>query len=62
MDLTTGRARTLYHRMRLYSKSETVALMKKCGLKNVRVYGDFKGGAYQKGKSSHPIYIGQKDW
>ncbi len=28
VDLTTGRARTLYHRMRLYSKSETVALMK----------------------------------
>src|SRR5690606_33869493 len=44
-----------YHRIRLYSKPEMVALMKKAGLTNIKVYGDFEGGAYKKGKSTHPI-------
>ncbi len=49
-----------YHRVRLYSKSEMVGLMRKAGLTNIKVYGDFDGGPYKKGKSTHPIYVGTK--
>lgn len=49
-----------YHRVRLYSKAEMVGLMKKARLINIKVYGDFDGGPYKKGKSTHPIYVGTK--
>lgn len=49
-----------YHRVRLYSKDELVKLMKKAGLKDIKVYGDFDGNKYLKGKSTHPIYMGTK--
>ena len=49
-----------YHRLRLYSKSEILSLMKKAGLNNLQVFGDFDGSDYSKGKSSHPIYIGTR--
>jgi ubiquinone/menaquinone biosynthesis C-methylase UbiE len=49
-----------YHRVRLYSKAELVDLMKKAGLTNIKVYGDYDGGPYKKGKSTHPIYVGTK--
>lgn len=56
----TGMAVVSFHRIRLYSKGEMVAMMKRCGLKNVRVYEDFEGGAFRKFESTHPIYIGKK--
>lgn len=49
-----------YHRVRLYSKNEVVMLMKKVGLKDITVYGGFNGGKYSKGRSTHPIYVGQR--
>jgi len=54
----TGTAR--YHRVRLYSPNEIVALLKECGCKTVKVWGDFEGNPLQKKKSSHPIYVGHK--
>lgn len=59
LDKKTGKGRNYYHRVRLYSKSEMVALFKKVGLKRVRVFGDFNGGKFSKLKSTHPIYIGE---
>ncbi len=49
-----------YHRMRLYSKHEMVRLMKKFGLKNIQVYGDYEGKSFSKMSSQRPIYIGTK--
>jgi len=60
IDRRSGNAKTNYHRIRLYSKAEMVALMKRCGLKKVRVFGDFEGSEFKKYESSHPIYLGQK--
>jgi ubiquinone/menaquinone biosynthesis C-methylase UbiE len=59
-DLKTKQAKHYYHRIRLYSKPEMVRLLKKCGLQNIRVYGNFEGQSFEKYKSSHPIYLGQK--
>lgn len=49
-----------YHRVRLYSKPEMISLMKKAGLTDIKIYGDFDGRPYKKGKSTHPIYVGTK--
>lgn len=49
-----------YHRMRIYSKTEILALLKNKGLKNIEVFGDFSGNSFRKGSSTHPIYIAQK--
>ena len=49
-----------FHRVRLYSQTEMVGLMRKAGLTNIKVYGDFDGGPYKKGKSTHPIYVGTR--
>lgn len=49
-----------YHRIRLYSKDELVKLMKKVGLKGIKVYGDFEGNAFSKKMSQRPIYIGHR--
>jgi SAM-dependent methyltransferase len=49
-----------YHRVRLYSNGEILRLMKKVGLRDVKVWGDFDGNKYSKGRSTHPIYIGTK--
>jgi SAM-dependent methyltransferase len=49
-----------YHRVRLYSKSEMVSLMRRVGFRNVRIFGDFAGSKFKKNASTHPIYIGQK--
>lgn len=56
----TGRAKRYYHRCRCYSKNEMVALFKKMGLKNIKVYGDFKGSKFKMTESTHPFYIGTK--
>ncbi len=60
VDRRTSKAKTYHHRMRLYSKPEIVAMMKRCGLKKICVYGDFDGGLYKKFESTHPIYVGEK--
>lgn len=49
-----------YHRVRLYSKPEILHLMRKVGLRDIKVWGDFDGNRYSKGESTHPIYIGVK--
>jgi hypothetical protein len=60
LDEKTGRAKRYFHRMRLYSKSEMLALMRECGLKNIRVYGDHMGSKFSKHDSSHPVYVGER--
>lgn len=49
-----------YHRLRLYSPNEMIALMKSCGLTKVETYGDFEGNKLNRKTSTHPIYIGHK--
>jgi 2-polyprenyl-3-methyl-5-hydroxy-6-metoxy-1,4-benzoquinol methylase len=60
IDRRTAKAKIYHHRIRLYAKSELVALFKRCGLKQIRVYGDFDGGPFSRLKSTHPIYVGRK--
>lgn len=63
IDLRGKKPRLLhhhYHRVRLYSKNEMLSLMKSVGLKNIKVYGDFKGHKFKRGESTHPIYIGER--
>lgn len=60
LDKKTGQGQNYYHRIRLYSKSEMVALFKKVGLRRIRVFGDFYGRKFDKLKSTHPIYIGER--
>lgn len=47
-----------YHRVRLYSNAEMLRMLKKAGLRNIKVWGDFDGNRYSKGTSTHPIYVG----
>ena len=54
----TGAIRRYYHRIRLYNKDEIVTMMKKFGLKNIRVYGGTDGSRYHHSKSHHPVFIG----
>lgn len=56
----SGRGHRYYHRARLYSAPELKALMRKCGLSKIKVYGDADGNKLDRLKSSHPIYIGTK--
>jgi len=60
IDKKTGKTKRHRHKLRIYAKEEMVSLMKKCGLRKVRVFGNFNGNRYRRGKSSHPIYIGEK--
>ena len=60
LNQKTGRAKSYYYRHRLYSKAEVVALMKKCGLVNIKVYPAASAESFSKQKNSHPLYIGQK--
>ncbi len=60
VDQKSGKAKVYRHQTRLYSKSEIVAMMSRCGLKDIRVFGNFDGGPYRKFESTHPIYIGRK--
>jgi SAM-dependent methyltransferase len=50
-----------YHRIRLYSRSEILRMLKKAGFRRIQVFGDFDGHPYRKGKSTHPIYIASAD-
>lgn len=54
----TGLAKRYYHRVRCYSQEEMFKLFEKVGLSNIEVYGDSKGGKFDKYESSHPYYIG----
>ena len=56
----TGETTLSYHRIRLYSSEEIVGLLKRHGLKDVQLFGDFKGSEFDKMKSSHPFFIGTK--
>ena len=55
-----GLGTALYHRLRLYSPVEIVSLLKECGCKSVKVWGDFRGAPLNKSNSTHPIYVGIK--
>jgi SAM-dependent methyltransferase len=60
IDKATGMARRFYHKMRLYNAREMLELLKGQGLKDVHLIGNFDGGDYEAGVSSHPIYIGTR--
>lgn len=57
MDDATGKAIRNYHRMRIYDSGEIVALLKRVGIDDIIIYGDFNGGRFRKGSSSHPVYV-----
>jgi hypothetical protein len=57
---TTGETSLSYHRMRLYTPDELMSLMVKCGLKDIKTFGDFNGSPLDIEKSSHPFIIGTK--
>lgn len=60
IDQRTGKGKVYHHRMRLYSKLEMTALMRKCGLVDIRVLGNFDGDQFSRTGSSHPIYIARR--
>lgn len=60
MNLKTGKAKSYYHRTRLYSKNEITKMMKKFGLKNIKVYPACSEKSFTNQNDSHPLYIGEK--
>lgn len=56
----THKASAYYAKLRLYSRKEMVNVMRKCGLKKIRVYGDFRGNPFRRFQSTHPYYVGEK--
>ncbi|MGE0615962.1 MAG: class I SAM-dependent methyltransferase [Bacteriovoracia bacterium] len=56
----TGRGAALYHRIRLYSPEEMIDLMRECGLSDIQVYGNARGGKLEVKRSTHPFYIGTR--
>ena len=56
----TGRVLRYRWRLRAYGRDEIVALMRKCGLRKIRVWGEITGDPYRRGKSTHPLYVGVK--
>lgn len=60
LDRRTGRGKSYFHRVRLYSKPEMVALLRKCGLEKLRVLGGLDGSRFKKFASSHPVYLARK--
>lgn len=59
-DKKSKRARMNYHRIRLYSKSEMVTLMRQSGLTSIMVFGGMDGSKFNRFRSSHPVYVGQR--
>lgn len=57
-DEATGEATVSYHRSRLYAPSEIVELMKRAGLKDIKVYGDYLNAPFNENTSTHPFYVG----
>lgn len=60
LDKRTGRAKNYYYRIRLYSKPEMVRLFKAVGLRNIQIYGDFDGTPFDKLRSLHPVFVGER--
>jgi ubiquinone/menaquinone biosynthesis C-methylase UbiE len=60
LNQKTGKARHYFHRMRLYSKSEVVRLLKDVGFRKIRVYGDADGSKFVRRRSTHPFYFATK--
>lgn len=58
--LSTLKEQSFYQlHLKLYHPKELAKLFLGVGLKQVRIYGDFKGSEYIKGVSTHPIVVGQ---
>lgn len=57
IDKSTQRAHQFYCRMRLYSAKEMITLLKKSGFSQVQVFGSAKREAFDRTKSTHPIYV-----
>jgi SAM-dependent methyltransferase len=60
LNQKTGKGRSYYHRIRLYSKKEIVSMMKRCGLKNVKAFPACSAESFSRQKNSHPLYVGTK--
>lgn len=61
LTLKSGAVRTYFHETRLYSKHEMVRLLLAAGMRRVSVFGDTDASTFQKGVSSHPIYVAWKN-
>jgi SAM-dependent methyltransferase len=61
VDRKTNAARYDYAKIRLYSKTEMMKLMKKFRLKKIRVYGGYDGEPFDRTKSLLPIFIAEKE-
>ncbi len=57
---STSLAKRYYHKMRLYSADEMVSLFEAKGLRDIQIIGNFDGAIFEKGVSTHPIYVGTK--
>ena len=60
IDKTEKIYREYVLRNRAYRAEEFLKIMKSCGLKNVKVYGNSDGSNFNRLKSHHPIYMGVK--
>jgi ubiquinone/menaquinone biosynthesis C-methylase UbiE len=58
IDKKSGKTKTVLSRMRFYSADELIAMMKRCGIKDVKVFGSYNGEKFSKLKSSHPVFTG----
>lgn len=60
VEKKTFRSTSYFHRLRLYSKNEIIRLMRQNNLKNIKIYGDLDGSPYNRLRSHHPFYVGEK--
>jgi SAM-dependent methyltransferase len=59
VDKETRQAKVYYYTARLYSKADMLRLMKKFGLKRIKVFGNYDGEAFNRFSSGFPIIVGQ---
>ena len=60
LNKSSGLAKRYYHKMRLYSSDEIVSLFEANGLGEIQIIGNFDGATFEKGVSTHPIYVATK--
>ncbi len=59
LDLQTGNVSAHYHRLRIYRGAELVRLVRKLGVRNVKLYENFQSSPYKKTSSKRIVLIAQ---
>lgn len=59
VDPNSGKGRSYFWRIRLYSKQEMIKLLRKHGVKKIRVYPAASRIPFTKQINSHPLYVGE---